>query len=165
MQARVEPATAEIKWPVQRTSMAVIWACMLFFALQASVEGLGYILGSLESFDEVFRAKYSAHITLVRTRAVAGVLALCSGLFAFAQETRRRKVHTLIGRLYALEVWVAEATSLPMALMAEGGWSNRLAFFLQGSLWLAFPGLAVWAARSKRFRPHRRFMVRNYALT
>lgn len=144
---------------------AIIWCCMLFFAVQASTEGLGYIFGPLERFDALFRDKYSAHIVLVRTHAVGAVVALCLGLFAFVQETRRRKVHALIGRLYALGVVIGGLTSLPMAWMAEGGWTNRLAFLLQGSFWLITIAIAVWAARSKKFRLHRRFMVRNYALT
>lgn len=147
------------------TATAVIWSCMLFFAVQASTEGLSYIFGPLDRFDELFRVKYSAHIVLVRTHAVGSVLALCSGLFAFVQESRRRKIHALIGRLYALGVLVGGVTSLPMALMAEGGWTNRLAFSLQGSLWLLTMALAVRAARSRDFQRHRRFMVRNYALT
>ncbi len=147
------------------TLCAVIWCCMLFFAVQASTEGLGYIFGPLERFDVLFRDKYSTHIVLVRTHAVGSVMALCLGLFAFAQETRKRKVHALIGRFYALGVVVGGLTSLPMAWMAEGGWTNRLAFSLQGSFWLITIAIAVWAARSRKFRLHRRFMVRNYALT
>lgn len=119
----------------------------------------------MERFDALFRDKYSTHIVLVRTHAVGAVVALCLGLFAFVQETRRRKVHALIGRLYALGVVIGGTTSLPMAWMAEGGWTNRLAFLLQGSFWLITIAIAVWAARSKKFRLHRRFMVRNYALT
>lgn len=145
--------------------MAVIWCCMLFFAVQASTEGLSYIFGPLERFDSLFRDKYSEHIILVRTHAVSSVTALCLGLFAFVQETRRRRVHSRIGRVYAWGVLVGGLTALPMALMAEGGWTNRLAFFLQGSLWIATILVAVAAARQKRFTLHRRFMVRNYALT
>ena len=145
--------------------VAVVWCCMLFFALQASTEGLNYIFGPLDKFDPLFRDKYSVHIVLVRTHAVGSVLALCLGLFAFARQSRRYRVHPYVGRLYALGVLVGGATSLPMAWMAEGGWTNRLAFTLQGCLWLLTLGLAVRAARKKKFRSHRRHMVRNYALT
>jgi uncharacterized membrane protein len=138
---------------------------MLFFAFQASAEGLGYIFGSLERFDALFREKYSANIVLVRIHALSAATALCLGLFVFVQETRRRKIHATMGRVYAVAVLVGGTTSLPMALMAEGGWSTRLSFFLQGTFWLLTLGLAVTAARSKRFRLHRRFMIRNYALT
>jgi uncharacterized membrane protein len=138
---------------------------MLFFAVQTSYEGLSYIFGPLQRFDDLFRNKYSANLVLVRTHAVGSVTALSLGLFAFVQQTRERKVHAGIGRLYAAGVVVGGATSLPMALMAEGGWTTRLSFFLQGSAWLVTLGCAIWYARKKRFRQHRQFMVRNYALT
>ena len=138
---------------------------MLFFAIQASVEGLSYIFGSLQQFDALFRDKYSANIVLVRTHGLSSASALCLGLFAFVQETRRRKVHAVLGRVYALAVLIGGTTSLPMALMAEGGWTTRLSFFLQGCFWIVTICCAVAAARCKKFRLHRRFMVRNYALT
>lgn len=147
------------------TLVAVIWCCMLFFALQASSEGLYYIFGPLERFDAIFREKYSANLVLVRTHAVSSAAALCLGLFAFVQQTRRSKVHAWLGRVYATAVLVGGTTALPMALMAEGGWTSRLAFFLQGSFWLLTITIAVGAARAGRFRLHRRFMIRNYALT
>jgi len=146
-------------------SIAIIWGCMLYFAFQASYEGLSYIFGPLERFDVVFRSKYAANIVLVRTHAVASATALSLGLFAFVQQTRKLRVHAGIGRVYAAGVLVGGVTSLPMALMAEGGWTTRLSFFLQGSAWLLTLGCAVWFARKKRFQEHRRFMVRNYALT
>ena len=138
---------------------------MLFFAVQASYEGLTYIFGPLERFDYLFREKYSANIILVRTHAIGSVTALCLGLFAFVAQTLKLKLHKGVGRTYALGVLVGGLTSLPMALMAEGGWTTRLSFFLQGIAWLLTMGWAVWAARNKKFRLHRRFMVRNYAIT
>lgn len=145
--------------------MAVIWMAMAFFALQACYEGLGYVFGDLRAFDPIFREKYIAHLTLVRTHGVASATALCLGLLTFLQWTRRKRVHAWMGRVYGASVMVGGLTALPMALMAEGGPGSRLAFFLQASLWLATIGLAVWAARGRRFFLHRRFMVRNYALT
>ena len=139
---------------------------MMVFALQASYEGLGYVFGDLRAFDPIFRDKYLAHLTLVRTHGVASAMALCLGLANFLPGTRRgRKAHVWMGRLYGAGVVVGAATGLPMALMAEGGTSSRLAFSLQALLWLATIALAIGAARARRFALHRRFMVRNYALT
>lgn len=144
-----------------QASIAVIWVSMLFFAAQACYYAVTYIFGPLDGIDALFRAKYSANIVLVRTHAVGSIMALSLGLFAFL----RGKVHPVVGRLYALGVLVGGITSLPMALMAEGGWSNRLAFFLQGLLWIVTLLIAVYEARRRHFRRHRRFMIRNYALT
>ena len=143
----------------------VIWFCMMFFALQASTDGLGYIFGPLERFDPAFSEKYQANLSLVRTHAVFSATALCTGLLAFWQQTWKGHVHALVGRIYGLGVLVGGITGIPMALMAEGGFSSRLAFLLQACLWLITLTLAVSFARRKKFASHRRFMIRNYALT
>jgi uncharacterized membrane protein len=145
--------------------MTVIWWAMAFFAVQASFEGLTYILGDLRAFDPIFREKYAAHLTLVRTHGVAGATALCVGLLAFLRWTRKERLHAWMGRLYGGAVLLAGTTAMPMALMAEGGVSSRLAFFLQATFWVGTLLMAVRAARCGRFALHRRFMVRNYALT
>ena len=147
-------------WPI-----ITIWLCMGFFAIQASSEALSYIFGDIEAFDAIFREKYQANLTLVRTHGVSAVTALCLGLLSFLPQTRRSALHAWMGRVYAFAVVVAGLTSLPMALMAEGGPSSKLAFFFQGSLWLVTIALAVSAARRKDFAFHRRAMIRNYALT
>lgn len=147
------------------TATAVLWATMAFFALQATQEGLTYIFGDVRAFDPLFRAKYVAHLTVVRTHGLASAVALCLGLLTFLRGTRRLKVHAWMGRLYGLGVLVGGLTALPMALMAEGGPTTRLSFLSLALMWLATLAVAVAAARAGKFSLHRRFMVRNYALT
>ena len=153
------------KKPRPTASMAFIWVAMAFFAVQATTEGLSYIFGDFRAFDPLFREKYVTHLTLVRTHGAASAAALCLGLLTFLRWTRRQKVHAWMGRAYGLSVRVGGLTALPMAMMAEGGASSRLSFLLLALLWLLTLTLAVVAARRRRFLLHRRFMVRNYALT
>jgi uncharacterized membrane protein len=145
--------------------VAVIWAAMAFFALQASCEGLSTVFGDPRGMDPMFRDKYVAHLALVRLHGVAGATALCLGLLPFLRWTLRLKAHARLGRLYGLSVVVAGLTALPMALMAEGGPLSRLAFLGLALCWLATIAVAIAAARNRRWALHRRFMVRNYALT
>jgi uncharacterized membrane protein len=146
-------------------SLIIIRVCLAFFALQASWEGLTYILGDSRAFDPAFRDKYVAHIALVRTHGVAGALALCLGLLTFARWSRKLGAHLWMGRVYGVAVVTASLTAMPMACMAEGGLSARLAFLLLATCWLFTLLLAVGAARRHRYAQHRRFMTRNYALT
>ena len=138
---------------------------MGFFAVQASYEGLNYVFGPSESISFIFREKYTSNIELVRTHGVCSVTALCLGLVAFVQETRRRKVHAWVGRVYALGVLIGGLTAIPMALMAEGGWSTRIAFLLQAGCWMGTMIWAVRAARARKMVLHRRSMIRNYSIT
>lgn len=148
-----------------RMRLWVLRGALLFFAVQTSGEALSYIFGDLCQFDALFQEKYTRHLLLVRTHGTFSVMALCLGLLTFSPLTFRLRAHAWMGRAYAAAVGIGGLTAIPMALMAEGGWSTRLAFLLQAALWLGTISLAVWAARTGRFRFHRRSMVRNYALT
>ena len=143
----------------------MIWCCLLFFALQASSEGLRYIFGPTEQFDSLFRSKYKANLILIRTHAVFSVLAVCLGPLNFLDTSLRKRFHKTLGRLYASGVFVGSVTAFPMALMAEGGMSTRIAFFLQATFWILTLTWAVTMARTHRWTSHRRAMIRNYSLT
>lgn len=148
-----------------RTSIAVIWCCLGFFALQASGEGLGYIFGDIHRFDPIFREKYIANLTLVRTHGLCGATALVIGLLGFTDWLRKIRWHAVVGRVYLSCVLVASLTGVPMSLMAEGGPSTRLSFTLMAVLWFTSAVIAFNKARKKDFRRHREWMIRNYSLT
>ncbi len=148
-----------------RTSIAVIWCCLGFFALQASGEGLWYIFGDIQRFDPIFREKYIANLTLVRTHGLCGATALVIGLLGFTHWLRKVRWHAFIGRVYLSCVLVASLTGVPMALMAEGGPSTRLSFTIMAILWFFTGVMAFTRARKKQFKLHREWMIRNYSLT
>ena len=68
-------------------------------------------------------------------------------------------------RLYLLAVVLAGLTGVPMALRALGGPLSQAGFLLFDLLWLATAALAWTTALARQFGAHRRWMVRNYALT
>ncbi len=150
------------------TALAVIWCTLAFFALEASIEGLTYILGDPRYFDALFRDKYVAHLWLIRVHAVSAVAALLLGLPAFHPATRKLfggTFHRGLGKMYGVSVLLAGVTALPMSAMAEGGTVARLGFLVLALAWL---GTILWAWRlayQRRFVDHRRAMIRNYALT
>lgn len=148
-----------------KISLAVIWCCMGFFALQASTEGLTYIFGDIGRFDPIFRDKYIANLTLVRTHGLCGATALVIGLLGFVKGLRKLRLHAYIGRAYLFCVLVASVTGVPMSLMAEGGASTRLSFTIMALLWFWTGVMAFLKARKKRFKDHRVWMIRNYSLT
>jgi uncharacterized membrane protein len=145
--------------------LRVLWLCLGYFAVQASYEALVYVLGSPAFFDPLFQEKYIRHLALVRTHGLAAATALIIGLLQFAPESLRFKCHRYLGRVYFLAVAVAAVTALPLALMAEGGRVTRTSFLLLAILWFATLLAALQAARRRRFKIHRSWMIRNYALT
>ena len=146
-------------------SVRIIWSVMVFFALQASFDGLSYVFGDTDLFASLFRDKYIRHLSLVQTHSVAGSLALLTSLSALLPESRRFRWHRSAGRLYLLSVLVAGITALPMSVMAAGGILSKIGFGLQALLWIGTAALAAHFARRKRFQFHRRWMVRSFALT
>ncbi len=149
----------------ERLYIQGIWASLAFFAVQATYEAMFYIFGSTAEFDSLFRAKYVAYLPLIQTHGVSAATALCLGLLQFQKWTRRTRFHLHLGRIYLLSVAIAGLTALPMAAMAEGGFSSRASFMLMANLWLVTGWLALRTARSRDFAAHRRWMIRNYALT
>jgi uncharacterized membrane protein len=143
------------------------WALMTYLALLTGVGSILFIFGDPNQFGAPFQAKYVAHLALVQTHGVSAVLALCLGPFQFWTWLRRRRpqLHRKLGVLYLVGVVVAAITAFPMGVMAYGGLSSQLAFCSMAALWLGSASLAYRSALARQFEAHRRWMIRNYALT
>jgi uncharacterized membrane protein len=106
--------------------------------------------------------RYAVLVAHIFTAAVALVL----GPLQFIPKVRARKrVHRTIGRVYLFAgVAPSAVAAIPVAL-----WSGRrltqIGLITAAVLWLVTGGLAYRAARRHDFNAHRRWMLRNYALT
>lgn len=114
------------------------------------------------------RAAFRAHPAGIYTHVFASSLALLLGPFQFVDGLRARRpaLHRWSGRVYlALGVGVGGAAGLFMAQHAFGGWPAKLGFGLLALGWLGSGALAYAAVRRGDLAAHRRWMVRNFALT
>ncbi|MBS2040238.1 DUF2306 domain-containing protein [bacterium] len=155
------------------------WLCMTLLGLVVGYGSLVYVLGDPAHYDAVFRPKYTYYHTMVVTHGLTSVLALLIGPWQFLllrpeKPTPRSQASSPVGRnlwhrragwLYFLCLILGALTGMPMALMAEGGVSARLAFLTVDVLWLVTAWLSLKTARQRKFAAHRRWMVRSYALT
>jgi uncharacterized membrane protein len=123
-------------------------------------------LGSLVHPD--MQANFLAHSAGIYTHAFASIVALVLGPFQFSSRLRqtRPRVHRWLGRCYlAVGVLVGGLSGLYMAQFAFGGPVARLGFAMLAVFWL-YTGLrAFLAIRRRAVDEHRRWMVRNFALT
>jgi len=114
------------------------------------------------------RAAFEAHATAVYVHAFAAVVALVLGPFQFSARIRREHpaLHRWSGRLYlAVGVLIGGVAGLYLSQYAFGGVAGRLGFGVLAGLWL-FSGLQAYrCVRRRDFEAHRRWMVRNFALT
>jgi uncharacterized membrane protein len=114
------------------------------------------------------RTTFEAHPTGIYAHIFASVVALGLGPFQFSERLRARRLalHRWSGRLYlGVGVLVGGLAGLFMAVNAFGGMAARLGFAGLALAWL-YTGLRAYLAiRARDIVSHRRWMVRNFALT
>lgn len=114
------------------------------------------------------RATYEAQRIGIYAHVFAALFALVLGPFQFSARLRaaRPVLHRWMGRLYlGIGVLVGGLAGLYMASLAYGGPVARLGFGLLALAWL-YTGLRAYLAiRARQVAEHRRWMVRNFALT
>lgn len=114
------------------------------------------------------RAGFIAHSTGIYTHMVAAAVALALGPFQFSTRLRRRypRLHRWMGRLYlGVGVLVGGMAGLYISQFAFGGIAARLGFASLAVCWLLTGLCAFLAARRGAVEQHRKWMVRNFALT
>lgn len=114
------------------------------------------------------RASFETYRVGVYAHVFASVAALALGPFQFSRplRTRRPGLHRGMGRLYlGVGVLIGGVAGLFMALHAFGGWVSRLGFAGLALAWLYTGFRAYLAIRGGDVATHRRWMVRNFALT
>lgn len=114
------------------------------------------------------RAVFEEHPIGIKTHIFASALALLLGPLQFSARLRSKlpQLHRWSGRVYlSVAVTVGGAAGLYMSQYASGGPLARLGFAGLACAWLFTGAMAFVAARSRDFAAHRRWMIRNFALT
>lgn len=140
-----------------------VWVGMTYLALLVAGLSGTYILSDPSVFHPDFQAKFVAHLAAIRWHAVAGCVALVLGPFLFLPGKGR--LHRTAGRVYLACVLISAATGVRMSLIANGGVFPQAQFTVLSLLWLCTGLMAYGTVRAGRIDEHRRWMVRNYALT
>jgi len=140
--------------------------------LSLGVAGYGLVAyGLLEPggrLHPAMRATYAEHGFAIRAHVFASATALILGPFQFMPGLRasRPKLHRWSGRAYlGMGVLVGGLAGLVMATHAFGGTTSRLGFGALAIAWLVTGALAYRAIRTGDTIAHRRWMIRNFALT
>ncbi|MFW6691084.1 DUF2306 domain-containing protein [Streptomyces sp. MAR4 CNX-425] len=109
--------------------------------------------------DGLHHALLTGHVLTAFVALVLGPPQLVPALRA------RRRVHRALGRAYLLAgVLPAALTGVPVALLS-GRTVTQVGLTVPALGWLVTGWLAYCAARGRDFEAHRRWMMRNYALT
>ena len=143
------------------------WGLMTFLSLGIVLVVSRYLTLNPKVFFPQQRVVYLAHMTGIVTHIVGGMLALGLGPFQFLRglRTNRPSVHRWLGRAYLLGILFGGVAGLYMATFAYTGAVASVGFGLLALLWLSTGILAYRAIRRGDVSTHRRWMVRNFALT
>lgn len=101
------------------------------------------------------------------SHVLGGAVALLIGPFQFSARLRakRLELHRWTGRVYLVAVLASGLAGLYLATVTFGGPAARIGFGMLAVLWLASGAMAYISIRAGRRSRHRKWMMRNYALT
>lgn len=143
------------------------WGIMTFLALSIALLVSRYFTLDPEVYFPEQRAVYLAHQTAITLHILGGVIALAVGPFQFLHRvrTKRPQIHRWLGRLYLVGILLGGVCGLYMATYAYAGIISSLGFAILAILWLTTGFLAYRTIRAGDVAAHRRWMIRNFALT
>lgn len=152
---------------MRTTSLAILF--LLCFGVAAYAVGLYGFGKPGVGLPPEMRAAFEAHAGGIRLHIFASALALLLGPLQFSSRLRARKphLHRWLGRIYlGVAVLLGGLAGLYMANFASGGMAAKLGFAGLASAWL-YTGARAYAAaaRARDFAAHRRWMIRNFALS
>jgi uncharacterized membrane protein len=138
-----------------------LWWVMLVFSAAIAIYGVTYFLAKPGDLH------FARYIFPLRLHIAGGIGALLAGPWQFSRKLRARalNLHRWLGRFYLLEVALGSIAGLAMATVSLEGWPTHLGFGILAVLWF-FTGLQAYRkVRKGNIDAHRRWMVRNFALT
>jgi hypothetical protein len=140
--------------------LAVVSAALLVYMLQPYVPPDPST--SRARFDNVvFYGLLVAHIFTATVATVTGLAQFWPWL-----RNNHPRVHRWTGRAYFFAgVFPSMVLAVPVALAAPFGVSNQAGLLIVDAAWSATAIAGYRAARQRRYADHRRWMIRNYALT
>lgn len=151
---------------MRSTGLAIL--AVLSLAIVGYAVGAYTLLPAGAAVHPDMRSAFEAHRVGLYVHVFASAVALALGPFQFfsALRSARPGLHRWLGRLYlGVGVLVGGLAGLYMAFHAYGGVPGRLGFACLALAWLFTGWRAYLAVRAGKLAAHRRWMVRNFALT
>ncbi|MDF2833057.1 DUF2306 domain-containing protein [Chryseobacterium indoltheticum] len=101
------------------------------------------------------------------THVYTSIFILLAGFLAILRKDFRLKnFHINAGKIYIFLILLFAAPSgIYMGIFANGGFLSKISFIILGSLWWFSTFKAYQLARQKKFKEHKQWMWRSFALT
>jgi uncharacterized membrane protein len=140
---------------------AALWWPMMLFSTAIVVYGTRYFVATPPD------RHFAHYIVPLRLHIAGGMGALLTGPWQFSQKLRARALnfHRWLGRFYLLEVLLGSLAGFFMSVVSKQGWPTHLGFGILDVLWFVTALQAYRVIRQGNVAAHRRWMIRNFALT
>jgi uncharacterized membrane protein len=151
---------------MNRLPFAALAVSSLAVAAYAMVGYALFPLGAAVHPD--MRAAFATQKLAVYAHVFGSAVALALGPFQFWSRLRstRPRLHRRLGAIYLLVgVGLGGTAGFFLSVSAHGGAVSTLGFACLALAWLYTASHAYGAARARDFAAHRRWMIRNFALT
>ena len=142
------------------------WWIMTVMAI--AIAGYAFAFFFVESLGSAdLKAKFATIPFAAWSHIIGGGIALLLGTFQMNAGLRKKSpgVHRLMGKIYLMCILLSGVGGLVLAWNATGGLFTKAGFGMLGILWLYTGTNAYLAIRKGDIAAHRRWMIRNYALT
>lgn len=159
-------ATAPALTAPRSRLMQVGWALLLLGALLAATNVVLFF--SIPAFGHPgVKSRFLATQIAGWAHGLGGAIAVLIGPWQFLSRWRARqpRVHAWMGRTYLLAVLSGALGGLYFAPTSVAGQPGVIGFGLLALFWLYTGTMAYLAIRRRDIVEHRRWMIRNYALT
>ena len=149
-----------------RYRLQFAWWIMTVMAIAIAGYAFAYFfVDSMGNSD--MKAKFATMPLAAWLHIVGGGIALLIGTFQMNTWLRKKRLsfHRNLGKVYLIAVLLAGLGGIWLARHAMGGVFTKLGFGMLGILWL-YTGINAYVSiRGGDIVSHRRWMIRNYALT
>lgn len=107
------------------------------------------------------------YLSFFYTHVYTSIFVLFSGFLAILRKDFGIKnFHRNIGKIYIFLILILAAPSgIYMGFFANGGYLSKISFVILGNLWWFSTYKAYQSARQKKFKEHKQWMWRSYALS
>ena len=157
---------------LKKNITSLLWTALIaFFSFQMLMIVLPYTSWEWD-VDFLITKQHIIHLDYYRiafySHVFSSVIVLLSGAILFSGFVllKMPKLHRFVGKTYVFLLLLISAPSgMVMAFYANGGWMAQLSFLILTPLWWWFTYQGYRTARQQKFKAHKKWMVRSYALT
>lgn len=153
--------------PGSRLAVLLAWVVLWLLLGFASLEFLVAAYGKYRHLDSAAYGMFMARRGWLWTHLAGGLTTVVLGPVQFFTQWRRRqpRLHRVMGRIYLSGMLVAATGAIGLIATSTAPLAIRLAFSATALAWLTTGLTGLVAIRRGAVEKHRRWMIRNYAVT